>query len=297
MTEWLSLSLSLIPRFLRWIINCTGSYTWVSYENQSQIINHSFIHSTCVSWKPTMCHVLCSALNGQPQTHWWTIPYPQCSLLLGFLPSLEGKNQREPGRGRDVSWLFKSLWSLIFFLTKSRDCYICKHQMHSGPKHVCALYTYVYYFAHRNCFKLPTGTTHPAGRCSGSAVNEIKCTWPGGLWEAPNLWEEPTRASGPAQRMTLCPLQFIEDRRTNGSEKNSSPIYISLSFPTTNGSLKSNLNFCPSESHDSSQEKVVRSSYKYLLSSFYVPDTVLGKYGWTCYYFPVLTVITLKYVW
>lgn len=166
-----------------------------------------------------MCHVLCSALNGQPQTHWWTIPYPQCSLLLGFLPSLEGKNQREPGRGRDVSWLFKSLWSLIFFLTKSRDCYIRKHQMHSGPKHVSVLYTYVYHFAHRNCFKLPTGTTHPAGRCSGSVVNEIKCTWPGGLREAPNLWEEPTRASGPAQRMTLCPLPFTEDRGTNGSER------------------------------------------------------------------------------
>ena len=217
MTEWLSLSLSLIPRFLRWIINCTGNYTWASYENRSQIINHSFIHSACVSWKPTMCHVLCSALNGQPQTHWWTIPHPQCSLLLGFLPSLEGKNQREPGRGRDVPWSFKSLWSLTFFLTKSRDCYICKHQMHSGPKHVCVLYTYVYYFAHRNCFKLPTGTTSlqedaQAQRWMKSSALDLEaCGRP--------PTEEPTRASGPAQRMTLCPLQLIEDRRTNGSER------------------------------------------------------------------------------
>ena len=115
---------------------------WLSSSSklwQSILNNQSFIHSTHISWKPTMCHVRCSALDGQLQTHWWTIPCSQCSLLLSFLPSLEGKSGHESGGERDVPWLFKSFWSLNFFLTKSRDCYIHKHQMHIGPKYVCVL--------------------------------------------------------------------------------------------------------------------------------------------------------------
>ena len=145
---------------------------------------------------------------------------------------------------RDVLCMLKCLWNLIFFLTNSRECYSHKYQMHISPKYVCVLHIYVcmLVWTQKFCFKFPTGITDPAGICSASVVSETKCTWPGGLQEALNLPEAPTRAPGPAQKMILRPLLFTE-RRTSGSEHNSNLIYISLSFPTASGSPKFNLNF------------------------------------------------------
>lgn len=140
--------------------------------------------------------------------------------------------------------MLKRLWNLIFFLTNSRECYIHKYQMHISPKYVCVLHIYVcmLVWTQKFCFKFPSGITDPAGRCSASVVSETKCTWPGGLQEAPNLREAPTRAPGPAQKMILCPLLFTE-RRTGGSETTQTSFIYLFPFQEPVDSPKFNLNF------------------------------------------------------
>lgn len=82
-----------------------------------------------------------SALDGQPQSHWWAMPNPQdfhcCPLRLGFLGWAWTQKRR------DILCRLKCLWRFLFFLTNSHECYIHRHQMHITPKYVCVLHTQV----------------------------------------------------------------------------------------------------------------------------------------------------------